>query len=287
MSAGGIVLIGANGMLGKALARRLGDGGRAFRAVTRDELDLGRPESIRALVAKADPETVINAAAFTDVVRAELAEIRPEVFGVNRDGPGELARACAARSVRLVHVSTDYVFDGLKGAPYTEHDATAPVQVYGRSKLEGELAVLQACPEALVVRTSTLYGPGRSVRPTYVDAIRAQAQARALIEVVEPPIASPTLSLDLAAGILSLVDAGASGVVHVVNRGSCSRLELARAVVELLGLAHRVEVVPRPAAPGGPARPPFSALSTDRFASLTGGHLRGWREALGTFLSPQ
>ena len=98
MSGGGIVLIGASGMLGKALAMHLADRGRACRAVTRDELDLGRPESIRALVAEADPETVINAAAFTDVVRAELAEIRPEVFGVNRDGPGELARACAASS---------------------------------------------------------------------------------------------------------------------------------------------------------------------------------------------
>ena len=145
--------------------------------------------------------------------------------------------------------------------------------------------MLTAWPQALIVRTSTLYGPGRSVRPTYVDAIRAQALARAVLEVVELPIASPTLSRDLAAGILSLVDAVESGVVHVVNRGWCSRLELARAVVELSGLADRVEVVPRSASGAGPARPPFSALSTDRFAAVTGHHLRNWREALADYLS--
>jgi len=283
--AGRILLIGGSGMLGNALAERLRDTGRDFRAVSRRELDLERPESIPAALAKVDPETVINAAAFTDVNRAELAEHRREVFRVNRDGPGDLARACAAGNVRLVHVSTDYVFDGLKGAPYVEADSTAPVQVYGTSKLEGERAVLAACPEALVVRTSTLYGPGRPARPTYVDAIRAQALARPVLEVVEPPVASPTLAHDLARGILSLLDARASGVVHVVNRGSCSRLELARAVVELSGLSHRVEVVPRPASGGGPARPPFSALATDRFAALTGAHLRGWREALAEYLS--
>lgn len=282
---GGILLIGATGMLGSALAGRLREIARDFRAVSRRELDLERPESIRAFLAKADPETVINTAAFTDVNRAELAEHRREVFRVNRDGPGDLARACAAGAVRLVHVSTDYVFDGLKGAPYVEDDPTAPVQVYGTSKLEGERAVLAAWPEALVVRTSTLYGPGRSARPAYVDAIRAQALTRTVLEVVEPPIASPTLSHDLARGILSLVDAGASGVVHVVNRGSCSRLELARAVVALSGLSGRVEVVPRPASPSGPARPPFSALGTDRFAAVTGGHLRGWRDALAEYLS--
>jgi dTDP-4-dehydrorhamnose reductase len=245
---------------------------------------------VAASIAKAldriAPDVVINAAGFTDVNRAELPECRREVFGANAEGPAALARECAARGAKLVHVSTDYVFDGASRVPYLEDAATGPLQVYGDSKLAGERAVLESSRSALVVRASTLYGPGRAARPHYVDAIREQLRERDVLEVVELPVASPTLAPDLADGIVRLLDVGAGGIVHVANQGACSRLELTRAVVELSGTGDRVEVRVRAPGKSGPSRPAYSALSTARFESLTGRCLRGWRQALAAYLAP-
>jgi dTDP-4-dehydrorhamnose reductase len=280
-----ILVLGRTGLLGGALVALLERLGRPHRVLSRQELDLGRPETIASGLGSPAPDAVVNATAFTDVNKAELPEHRNDVFLVNRDGPGALARACAARGIRLVHVSTDYVFDGTKGEPYVEDDPTGPLQVYGESKLEGERRVFDAFPDALVVRTSTLYGSGRPARPHYVDAIAAQARKRPWLEVVERPVSSPTYAADLAEGILALLDVGAVGVVHVVNEGACSRLELARAIVESIGLASGVEVRTRPEPEGALRRPAFSALSTARLAALTGRPLRPWRTALDDYLS--
>jgi dTDP-4-dehydrorhamnose reductase len=282
-----ILLLGGSGMLGSALARRLAVDGRECVAASRQQLDLMLPDSIATALESIAPDAVINAAAFTDVNRAELPECRREVFGVNADGPAALARACAARGAKLVHISTDYVFDGADKTPYLEGAATGPVQVYGESKLAGERAVLASAASALVVRASTLYGPGRIARPHYIDAIREQLRTRDVLEVVELPVASPTLTLDLAEGVVRLLDVGAGGIVHVANEGACSRLELTRAVVELSGRAERVEVRVRAAGTSGPSRPSYSALSTARFESLTGRRLRGWRQALAEYLAPE
>ena len=280
-----ILLLGGSGMLGSALAGRLTSAGRGLVQTSPRELDLTRSATIGPVLDRVAPDAVINAAAFTDVVRAELPECRREVFGVNAEGPAALADACESRGVKLVHVSTDYVFDGSKTTPYDEDDATGPVQVYGQSKLEGETAVLASASSALAVRASTLYGSGRVARPHYVDAIRDQIRTRKVIEVVELPVASPTLTWDLADGIVRLLEVDATGIVHVANDGASSRLELARAVVELSGRAGEIEVRVRAPGTGGPKRPANSALSTSRFASLTGRRPRGWREALAEYLA--
>jgi dTDP-4-dehydrorhamnose reductase len=280
-----ILVLGRSGLLGGAMASLLNRLGRPHSTPSRAELDVGRPESIASGLEAVAPDAVVNAAAFTDVNAAELPEHRDEVFSLNRDGPEALGRACASRGIRLVHVSTDYVFDGSKGKPYVEDDPTGPLQVYGRSKLEGERRVVAAFPEALIVRTSTLYGAGRPARPHYVDAIASQARERRRLEVVEKPVASPTYASDLAEAILALLDARATGVVHAVNRGACSRLELARAIVESIGLESAVEVGTRPEPEGVLRRPAFSALSTARLESLTGHSPRTWRAALDDYLS--
>ncbi len=183
----------------------------------------------------------------------------------------------------LIHVSTDFVFDGKLGRPYIETDPTGPVQVYGESKLLGEQAVVAAYPEALVARTSTLYGHGRK-QPHYVDAILAQARSKDVLEVVRLPVSSPTFATDLARGLVALWRVAASGLVHVVNDGACSRLELARESVRLAGLAGRVEVRERAEPPGGVRRPAYSVLDTSRFAELTGGKLRRWDAALDEYV---
>jgi len=141
---------------------------------------------VEGLLATVAPSAVINASAFTDVAAAERPENRETVLRLNRDAPALLARTCAGRGIPLVHVSTDYVFDGRSRRPYREDDPTHPLQVYGASKLEGELGVLAAHPSALIVRTSTLFGPATRSRPNFVDAILAQALRSEVVSVVVP-----------------------------------------------------------------------------------------------------
>ncbi len=281
---GPVLVVGASGMLGRALVLRAERRGLVVVAPPRSDLDLAAPDAVAAAVERLRPGAVVNAAAWTDVGRAERPEVRDEVFRVNRDGPEALAQACRRLASRLLHVSTDYVFDGEKGRPYVEEDPPRPLQVYGRSKLAGEEAVLAADPEVLVVRTSTLYGPGREAKPHYVDAILAQASTRRVIEVVEKPVASPTYSFDLAEAILGLLGAGASGLIHAVNSGGCSRLELARAAIEEAGLGGEVEVRTRAEREDGVGRPPYSVLSTVRLERTLGRPLRPWREALREYV---
>jgi len=282
---GPIVVLGGSGLLGGALARALSLSGRPHAVPSRAEVDLSRLADLERQLAALSPQAVVNAAAFTDVAASERPERRTEVLLLNRDVPAELARVTRSLGVPFVHVSTDYVFDGAKGQPYEEEDAPNPLQVYGASKLEGELRVRAENPRALVARTSTLYGPTSRARETYVDAILAQARRESVLTVVELPVASPTYAPDLAALVLELLDAGASGLVHAVNDGACSRLELARAVVAEAGRADAVEVRTRPAPPGDLRRPPNSSLAVARLASILGRRPRPWREALHEYLS--
>lgn len=285
MSAGGgILVIGADGMLGTAIAAELRRRGRPFTAPGLPTIDLSRPDLAARAVASLRPAAVVNLAAFTDVGRCEAPEVREEVFLVNRDGPGALALACVFLRIPFVHVSTDYVFDGTATRSYVETDPPHPIQVYGQSKLEGERAVLEAYPGALIVRISTLFGPGERPRPHYVDAILAQVRTKSRVEVVETPTSSPTYAPDVAPILLDLIDAGASGIFHAVNDGGCSRLDYARAISEEAGFGGRVEIVGKPEPPGGMRRPLYSVLDTGKLALYLGRRLRPWREALRDYL---
>jgi dTDP-4-dehydrorhamnose reductase len=162
--------------------------------------------------------------------------------------------------------------------------------VYGKTKLDGERAALAADPSVLMLRVSTLYGPGRPQKPAYVDAILAQARTHAaagggVIEVVEPPISSPTYAPDVAPALIDLLDRGATGIVHTVNDGAASRFELATAVVALAGFADRVAVRVRPEPPSALRRPAYSVLGTALLARLIGRKLPPWRDALSRYLA--
>jgi dTDP-4-dehydrorhamnose reductase len=281
---GPIGLLGGTGLLGEAVRARLSAIGRPCSSPTRAEVDLTAPSTVESWLDRCAPAAVIDAAAYTDVTRAEEPHERDAVFRLNRDTPAFLARACHRLGIPVVFVSTDFVFDGRSRRPYREDDEPAPLQVYGQSKLEGERMVREAHPEALVVRTSTLFGPGRRVRPHYVDAILGQARTRDRIEVVRTPVASPTYAPDLARAILALLDRRATGLVHVVNDGGCSRLRLARETVRLAGLSDRVTVAEREPSGGGPRRPAYAVLDSARFAAWTGARLRPWDAALAAYL---
>jgi dTDP-4-dehydrorhamnose reductase len=279
-----ILVLGGSGLLGSALSRSLTHRGQPFVAPARAELDLARLAELERRIRELRPSAIVNASGFTDVAAAERPEVRDAVFLLNRDVPAALARTAAVLRVPFVHVSTDYVFNGEKGSPYGEDDSVRPLQVYGVSKLEGEMRVREADPDALIARTATLYGATERARPTYVDAILSQAESERVLSVVELPVSSPTYAPDLADWLLALLDAGATGTVHAVNDGACSRLELARAIVAEAGRESTVEVRRKPAPPADLRRPRNSSLSVERLASILGRRPRPWREALREYV---
>jgi len=279
-----ILVLGGSGLLGQAIQAALLQRGRAFVAPARSALDVTDHGAVARWLDRERPVAVINVAAYSDVALAERPDQRAEAFRLNRDAPAALAEICRRLDLVLVFLSTDFVFDGRLERPYREQDEPAPLQVYGLSKLEGERAVREAHSRLLIVRTSTLFGPGRRRRPHYVDAILDQARQGTAIEVVRKPVSSPTYTPDLAVALLDLLEREVCGTVHVVNAGQCSRLELACETVRLAGAGERVAVTERPESPDGPPRPAYSVLDTSYFAGLTGQPLRRWNEALADYV---
>jgi dTDP-4-dehydrorhamnose reductase len=283
-----ICILGGTGILGQAVTAELTRRGRMFTAPPRGALDLAKGATIGSELESLRPTAIVNLAAFTDVGAAERPENKSAAVALNAELPGVLAAMCARLAIPFVHVSTDYVFDGAKRTPYDEADPVNPTQVYGATKLDGEKAAIAASDRVLIIRVSTLYGPGRRQRPTYVDAILSQARARAAdgggaIEVVEPPVSSPTYAPDVAPALIDLMDRGTSGIVHVVNDGAASRLELATAAVALAGLGELVAVRVRPEPQGGLRRPAYSVLDTTKLHGLIGRKLPPWKDALGRY----
>ncbi|WP_026876264.1 dTDP-4-dehydrorhamnose reductase [Jiangella gansuensis] len=269
------LVAGAAGMLGHDLVTLLDGRGAAVTAAGRDRLDITDAAAVDAAVTGHD--VVVNAAAWTDVDGAESAEAA--ALAVNGTGPGLLAAACARHGARLVHVSTDYVFDGQASQPYAEDAETAPRSAYGRTKLAGEHAVLTGLPDAVVVRTAWLYGQHGG---NFVATMARLAAARDHVDVVDDQHGQPTWSHDVAQRIIELVDAEApGGIYHATNSGSTTWFGLARAVFTHLGLdPERVrptttESFPRPA-----PRPAYSVLGHDGWARAGLGPLRPWEDAL-------
>jgi len=189
-------------------------------------VDIADEASVLSTIGQLRPNWIINAAAFNDVDGAEAAE--RAAFRANAEGPANLARAAASIDAALIHVSTDYVFDGRKGSAYTEDDVPNPLSVYGRSKYEGERRVLESKARACVLRTAWLYGRhGKN----FVKAIRAAAGEGRPLKVVADQVGSPTAVADFAEAIARLMQTPARGLFHVVNAGACSRQEFAKAIV--------------------------------------------------------
>ncbi len=269
-----ILLTGSGGQLGQELLDRLGR--EELHAHDLAGLDITDRAAVFQMVERVRPAWVINAAAFNDVDGAEGAV--EKAFAVNGSAPGHLADAAARVGASMVHVSTDYVFDGTKGAPYTEDDLPNPLSVYARSKYEGERRVLDSAASACVLRTAWLYGRhGKN----FVGAILAAAERGQPINVVADQVGSPTWAADLAEAIAELIGTPARGLFHVVNAGSCSRYEFARAIVR-----GKVEVLPITTAEAGRSapRPANSALAGLRWKAAGLAPLRPWREALDAFL---
>jgi dTDP-4-dehydrorhamnose reductase len=277
-----VAVTGAAGQLGRALVSRLGP--RAVWSGGRDELDVRDPSAVARVLDRARPEALINAAAFNDVDGAE-ADPAP-AMAVNAVGAGHLARACRERGVLLVHVSSDYVFDGAKREPYREDDCPRPLNTYGVSKLAGCFLVAAAGGAHLIVRTSGVFGAGgnRVKGGSFVERILARARSGQPLRVVNDQLSSPTYAPDLATALVTLVERGARGLLHVTNSGECSPYDLAAAALEIAGIHARIEPI-RTADLGAPARRPlYSVLDNGRAHAAGLAPLRSWRDALAEFL---
>jgi len=270
-----ILVVGNKGMLGQEL---MGLFGSAARGVDVGEIDITDLESVQRVLVTLKPRIVINAAGYTDVdgceANSELA------LQVNGEGVAHLAMISREIRAKLVHVSTDYVFDGRKGSPYQEDDAPAPLSIYGESKLAGEL---NACfnPDHLVVRTQWLYGHGGK---NFVETMLKLAGERNELGVVDDQIGSPTWTYDLALAIKSLIDKDCRGIYHAANSGFVSWNGFAREIFRLSGLDIKVkpmstEQLGRPA-----PRPLYSTLDCSKLAEETGFVAEPWQEALKRYL---
>jgi len=277
-----MIVTGAAGQVGALLAAAADRQGYAVSALTRRDLDITDESAVARHIAGAD--VVVNCAAFTNV---DAAESQPEAaHAINAVGPGILARACAATGARLVHISTDYVFGGDLRRPYEISDPTGPLNLYGRSKLDGELAVHAVLPEAHVVRTSWVFtgGAGGS---DFVSVMRRLAAGDGPIDVVDDQNGSPTYAPDLVGALLELAAGGIDApLLHVANSGYCSRFEQARAVFAAVGAdPERVRPVDTAAVPRPARRPVFTALGMGESVRTGIAPLRSWREALAEALS--
>ncbi|KAA0023963.1 dTDP-4-dehydrorhamnose reductase [Antrihabitans cavernicola] len=275
-----IVITGARGQLGSQLVARGTDAGLDVVGLTSSDLDITDRAAVQRLVEGGS--VVVNCAAYTAVDKAETDQAA--AFAGNETGPRNLASACARVGARLIHVSTDYVFDGTADSPYATDAAPAPVTVYGRSKLAGELAVHEELPTAQIVRTAWVY---TGIGSDFVATMCRLETERDTVDVVDDQIGSPTYAADLADGLLELVGRpDAPRLLHLTNGGQTSWFELARAVFTGVG-ADGERVRPcssdqfvRPA-----KRPAYSVLSGQAWVDAGLAPLREWRSALESALA--
>lgn len=269
-----ILITGANGQLGSALSEVFGY--ETIIAKDLPDFDLTR-SSVEEEVIESVPDLIIHAGAYTDV---DGAEREPDLaLAVNARGTEQIARAAARLGIRLIYISTDYVFDGKQRTPYREGDSPRPINRYGWSKWKGEQAVLMSGASALVIRTAWLYG---SVGKNFVKSIMRAAQRESILEVVNDQSGCPTYAEDLAAAVASLIAKDVEGVIHVTNRGQCTWYEFAQAIVREMGFGCSVIPITTEQAGRLAKRPSYSVLSPDRLASL-GLALPEWNQALARF----
>jgi dTDP-4-dehydrorhamnose reductase len=272
-----LLITGAAGMLGRDVMLAAGNAGHDVVGFGRAELDVADVAGLEKKFDLERPDVVINCAAWTDVDGAEESE--QAAFAVNGTGAGNVAAAAAAVGASVVYVSSDYVFDGAKGAPYVESDQPAPLSAYGRTKLAGEEATVAANKRHFVVRSAWLFGIGGA---NFVETMLRLAASGNEVLVVRDQVGSPTYTWHLAYGIVRLIEGIEFGIHHMAAAGQCSWYEFAREIfeqakVECKVLSITTEEFGRPA-----PRPPFSALTSQREHAI---RLPSWQDGLAGYLA--
>ncbi|MDE6534427.1 MAG: dTDP-4-dehydrorhamnose reductase [Muribaculaceae bacterium] len=279
-----ILITGANGQLGKAL-RKVFEGsplGSSVIYASHADLDIANGEQLSRLIEDEGVTHIVNCAAFTDVDRAE--DNKADCTAVNNDALKKLAIAADNHGVKIIHISTDFVFDGQTHCAYSESAKANPVSHYGASKRAGETALLALAPESIIIRTSWLYN--LDSENNFPAKIISKAHSENKLSVVDDQIGSPTNAFDLARAILKILSTPQwfPGIYHYCNSGLCSRYDFAKAILRLAGLNDRVELIPVSsdnfAAGSGAMRPPFSALNTSKIRLTYGVETPHWVDSL-------
>jgi dTDP-4-dehydrorhamnose reductase len=281
-----ILIIGSGGRLGAALTREYHD---KFDVVgfNHAQLDLANFEQVREKVTALDFDVLINCAAFTNVDLCETQ--RAQAFQINAEAPRVLAEICREKKAKLIHFSTDYVFDGEKREPYTEDDVAKPISVYGESKREGEKLVLQTQNRHLIVRVSWVFGPDR---PSFIDGVIERARENEHVEAIADKFSTPTNTLDIVEMLPRFFDLHVDGsILHFANAGECSWQEYAQFSLDCcrsLGIPLKAKTV------GAlklsdmknwiARRPVFSVLSSTKYIAMTGTSPRTWRGAVADYV---
>jgi dTDP-4-dehydrorhamnose reductase len=271
-----VTIFGASGLLGKALMQEWR--GDAVSGLSSRDADIRDAKRVQEVVRETRPEWIVLAAAYTDVDGCENNS--DLAFAVNRDGAVNVAAAAKEVGARLVFLSSDYVFDGKKTAPYETADARNPQSVYGRTKAEAETKLLELMPECCIARTSWLFGTGGKCFP---DTILRLAASRPALDVVNDQRGCPTYAVDLASAIAELCRKDAAGIFHVTNAGNCTWFEFAQEIVKNSGLGTTVRPVSSQQVARPAPRPAYSVLSALRLQSL-GVEMPPWRDALRRYL---
>jgi dTDP-4-dehydrorhamnose reductase len=274
-----ILLLGHKGMLGSDLLLQLRRKHEVI-GLDKEEIDITSMPSCEGAINEHAPDIVINAAAYTDVDGCEKA--KNECFAVNAGAVKNIAESCREKNIRIIHFSTDYVFDGNSNEPYKEDYPCNPVNVYGASKLAGENYLQNLSDNYIIIRTEWLYGKNGK---NFVRTILDKAQIINKLEVVDDQIGAPTYTRDLAHAVDLLIERNITGIFHITNRGNCSWFQFARKILQEGGITN-VQVLPiksdqlqRPA-----PRPPYSVLSMQKFISATGKTMQPWQLALQDYL---
>ena len=276
MRPGTVLVTGAAGQLGGDLLRRLpGATGRS-----REQLDITDFHAVSDAIRELGPELVFNCAAYNAVDQAE-SEVE-SAFAVNADGAANVARAAAGAEARLVHFSTNYVFDGRREGAYGENDPPSPESAYGRSKRAGEVAVLAALPDALVIRSAGLFGRGGSAIKggSFPDRILARARSGAPLRIVDDQRLNPTYTGHLAAAAIAVAEERLTGILHLVANGCCSYYELTLEVLRQAGVEADVEPITTAQLKAPASRPANGCLASIRRAALP-----HWREGVADLLA--
>lgn len=271
-----VLVFGASGLLGKALIRQWSDD--EVTGLSSRDADIRDPDHVQEIVQQARPDWIVLAAAYTDVDGCESN--RELAFAVNRDGPVNLCEAALSAGARLMFLSSDYVFDGNKTTPYETGDRRNPQSVYGKTKAEAEIRLLELNPHCCIVRTSWLFGGGGKCFP---DTILKLAANRPALDVVDDQRGCPTYAEDLACAIIQLCHKNASGIVHATNAGDCTWFEFAKYILETAGMNTEVRPVSSQQMARPAPRPAYSVLSPVSLRSF-GMEMPSWRDAVERYV---
>ncbi len=277
-------ILGKHGLLGKTFARLCEEKGVPFVATGREEANITHLNTLNEVLQRIQPTHIVNCTAYNDVDNAEKET--DLAYAVNALGPENLGRISASKGVKVIHISTDYVFDGKKSSPYGEDDLSAPLSIYGKSKREGEIKLLKAHPDSLIIRTSWLFGKGGK---SFISSLLAILKTKEEIKTPSNQIGSPTFAKDLAEAILLLLDQ--KGIFHFANAGATSRYEIARYVLEWarekkIPLSCRTLMSINYEEIGFLAqRPSYSALDLSKITQALGFSPRPWQEAMKEYVN--